>query len=298
MISRFYRISIVALLLCAPALADQISRIETARTVEPARVLTEELNSRLMGRKMPYRIILPVEYNSVSSSGRRYPVLYLLHGLSGHFDNWTTRSDVVEHSAYYDLIIVTPEGENGWYTDNLTKDGDKYESYIIRELIPEIDKRYRTLDHQRAIAGLSMGGYGAIKFGLKYPEMFDIAGSFSGALRAASITEKEIPGAIGRTINTIFGPLGSEIRKANDLFDLVRRATPEKIKNLPFLYLDCGTEDLLFQNSRDFVDLLLEKRIPHEFRHRPGGHNWDYWNSQVEEFLQLAGKQMGVTRSR
>lgn len=295
--SRALQAVLLALVLCVTSFA-QLARVDTARPVTSQRVSTEELNSRLMGRKMPYRVILPEAYWSKSETGRRFGVIYLLHGLTGHFDNWTDRTQLIDHSADYDLIIVTPEGENGWYTDNLTKDGQMYESYVIKELIPEIDKRYRTIDRKdhRAIAGLSMGGYGALKFGLKYPDVFSVAGSFSGALGAASVTEKEIPGAIGRTIDAIFGPAGTETRKANDLFDMIRRATPDKIKSYPFLYLDCGAEDLLFQNNRDFADLLLEKKVPHEFRYRPGSHNWKYWNEQVEEFLQLVGRRMNAAR--
>lgn len=248
-----------------------------------------------MGRNMPYAVVLPIDYSSKESSARRYPVVYLLHGLTGRFDNWVTKSSVVAASERYPVIIVTPEGENGWYTDNRTP-GRKYESYLLKELIPEIDKKFRTIsdgDH-RAIAGLSMGGYGAIKFGLKYPDLFALAGSFSGALGAASITQKAIPGAIGKTIDEIFGSPESETRKANDLFDIVRRSTPDKIKEFPFLYLDCGTEDFLFQNNRDFVALLLEKKVPHEFRQLPGGHNWKYWDTQVEEFLEVAEQHFKI----
>ena len=249
----------------------------------------EQLDSKLMGRKMPYIVILPSGYADKSANGRRYPVLYLLHGLTGRFDNWTSRSAIENYNRTRDLIIVTPEGANGWYTDRLNADGDKYESYIIKELIPEIDQRYRTLNRkdQRAIAGLSMGGFGSIKFGLKYPEMFAVVGSFSGALGAAAITEKDIPGAIGKTIDEIFGPAGSEVRKANDPFEIIRRATPEKIKAFPFIYLDCGTEDFLFQSNREFVNLLVEKNIRHEYRQLPGAHNWEYWNKQVEEFMRV-----------
>ena len=162
--------------------------------------------------------------------------------------------------------------------------------------MPHIEKKYRTIDSRdyRAIAGLSMGGYGAIKFGLKYPEMFVVVGSFSGAIGAARITEKEIPGAVGKSIDEIFGPTGSEVRKANDPFDIVQRATPEKVKKYPFIYLDCGTEDFLFQNNRDFVDVLLAKKVPHEFRQLPGGHTWKYWDQQVREFLEVADGLFGV----
>jgi len=135
-----------------------------------------------------------------------------------------------------------------------------------------------------------MGGYGALKFGLKYPDKFVIAGSFSGALGAASFTEKEIPGAIGKTIDGIFGPAGSEARTSNDIFGMIRSMTPERMKTIPFIYLDCGTEDFLFINNRQFVDLLVEKKVPHEFRQLPGAHNWKYWDRQVQEFLRVADR--------
>jgi putative tributyrin esterase len=258
----------------------------------------ESISSVLMGRSMPYRVILPARYSDPKNTNRRYPVLYLLHGLTGRYNNWTDLTKIDEVYATDDLIIVTPEGENGWYTDSAAKPADKYESYIVKELIPAIDKKFRTsADRQgRAIAGLSMGGYGAIKFGLKYPDMFSLSGSFSGALGAASITEKDIPGAIGKTIESIFGPAGSDARKANDVFDMIRRSTPEKVKDLPFLYLDCGTEDFLFQNNREFVALLLEKKVPHEFRQLPGAHNWKYWDAQVEQFLHVVRRRVNATR--
>ena len=254
-------------------------------------VKTERLVSKLMGRDMPYRIVLPASYSAQNSS-ERFPVVYLLHGLTGHYDNWTDKTKLATLPASRDVIIVTPEGENGWYTDSVARPSDKYESYIIKELIPEIDKKFRTIAgrNHRAIAGLSMGGYGAIKFGVKYPELFVVAGSFSGALGAATITEKQIPGAIGKSIDAIFGSTGSETRASNDLFAVVRGSTPEKIRSLPFLYMDCGTEDFLFKNNQEFATLLLEKKIPHEYRHRPGAHNWKYWDAQVEEFLELADK--------
>ncbi len=261
-------------------------------------VSDQTLTSRLMNRDMPYRVVLPFDHSTRNT--KRYPVVYLLHGLTGHYDNWTDKTRLAKLAASQNLIIVTPEGDDGWYTDSSSKPNDKYESYIVKELIPEIDRKFRTIadrDH-RAIAGLSMGGYGAIKFGLKYPEMFVVAGSFSGALGAATRTEKAMPGAIGKSIDAIFGSPDGEVRKANDLFDIVQRASVEKIKTFPFLYLDCGTEDFLFQNNRDFISLLVEKKVSHEYRQLPGGHNWTYWDAQVEEFLELADKRFRPGQNR
>ena len=261
--------------------------------VDSTRVSTQELDSKLMGRKVPYNVVLPSDYKSAEA--KRYPVIYLLHGLYGNYNNWIALTDLVNYSSSQRFIIVTVEGGNAWYTDNTAKPNDKYESYIIKELIPEIDKRYRTLARrdQRAIAGLSMGGYGAIKLGLKYPELFVVAGSFSGAIGAVKVTDTIIPGGIGKSIDAIFGPIGSETRKTNDPFAIVRDATPDKVKAFPFIYLDCGTEDILFWHNRDFVALLLEKNVPHEYRELPGAHNWKYWNKQVKEFLEVAESHLG-----
>ena len=279
----------LCLLSYSQAVSSQVAGKEKATL--PANVEESRLVSRLMGRELPYRVVLPVKY--AETKDKRYPVIYLLHGLTGHYENWTNLSKLAKYAAAFDTIIVTPEGENGWYSDHSSKADEKWESYIVQELIPEVDKRFRTLAtrDKRAIAGLSMGGYGSIKFGLKYPDKFVVVGSFSGALGAASFTEKQIPGAIGKTIDGIFGPVGSDTRKSNDIFEIVRSLTPEETRELPFIYLDCGTEDFLIQNNRDFVALLSEKKVPHEYRQLPGAHNWQYWDRQVQEFLRLADRK-------
>ncbi len=256
-----------------------------------AEVTTLKLNSKLMAREMPYRLILPPDYKSKPE--QRHPVIYLLHGLTGNNTNWTTFTKLSRYSLKHNFIIVTPEGANGWYSDSVATPNDKFESCIVKELIPEIDKNYRTVATRdsRMIAGLSMGGYGALKFGLKYPEMFSLVGSFSGAIGAAAFTEKT-SAAIGKNIDGIFGPVASETRNANDVFKLVHDLSPEKQKELPFIYQSCGTEDFLIQNNRDFLALLNEKKIAHEYREHPGIHNWVFWDDQVREFLDLADRRI------
>lgn len=269
------------------------SSVQAQKTTAPAlglNVSEHRLSSEFMAREMPYRIITPI--HKMVAKNERYPVVYLLHGLTGHFNNWTDLTKISNYAQTYKMIVVMPEGGDGWYTDSVSKPDEKWESYIVQELIPEIDKKFRTHTgrNQRAIAGLSMGGFGALKFGLKYPDKFVLAGSFSGALGAAQITEQQFPGAIGKTIDGIFGPAESETRKANDIFAIIRSLTPEKTKAIPFIYLDCGTEDFLFANNREFVSLLVEKQVPHEYRQLPGAHDWKYWDRQVQEFLRLADK--------
>ncbi len=285
------KIGLLAVILAVVFAASLQAQTATAAKVSVAEVIDKKLASKLMARDMPYRVILPVRYNEVRD--KRYSTIYLLHGLTGHYDNWTDKTKLAQFAALHDFILITPEGDNGWYTDSATVANDKYESYIIKELIPEIDKTFRTIsdrDH-RAIAGLSMGGYGGMKFGIKYPQMFSLAGSFSGALGAAAFTEKNA-GQIGKGLDAIFGPADSELRKKNDIFGLVKALTPERIKELPFLYVDCGTEDFLYSSNKDFAALLVETKIPHEFRELPGAHNWTFWNSQVKEFLEVADDRL------
>lgn len=248
------------------------------------KTLTQE--SRLMKRSVSYRVILPVGYPG--SKEKRYPVIYLLHGLFGHFDNWTDKTKLSEYAAAYNFIIVTPEGGDGWYTNSVSVPNDKYESYIIQELIPEIDKKFRTIADRehRAIAGLSMGGYGAIKFGLKYPDKFSLVGSFSGALDAP--LRGQDSKNLRPSIVSVFGPDNSSVRKDNDIFRLAREASPGVVGRMPYVYMACGTEDSLFLTNRDFDTLLLDKKIPHEYRELPGAHTWTFWDGQVQEFLRLS----------
>ena len=255
---------------------------------------TLKLKSDLMSREMPYRVILPAGYSALKQRAPGYSVIYLLHGLTGHYSNWTDKTKLAEYAASQNFIIVTPEGDNGWYSDSVTVANDKYESYIVKELIPEIDKNFRTLadrDH-RIIAGLSMGGYGSLKFGLKYPEMFTLMGSFSGALGATSYTASTAGAQIGGGIDKIFGSVDSDSRKANDIFRMVREITPERLKSLPYVYQSCGTEDFLIQNNRDFLSLLNEKKVPHEYREHPGVHDWAFWDDQIREFLDVAERRL------
>lgn len=270
---------------------------KTPVATSSGRVEDFQLNSKLMARQMPYKVILPEGYASPKGKNKAekplsYPVIYLLHGLSGHFDNWNAKTKLLEYSEKYNFILVMPEGGDGWYTDSGSENNDRYESYISEELIPEIDKKFRTIAdrNHRFIAGLSMGGYGAIKFGLKYPQMFALVGSFSGALGAADWTEKEIgtKGAIAESILKVYGTAGSQTRKENNIFQMVRDISAEKIKVLPFIYMSCGTEDFLYKNDRDFADLLQQKKIPHEYRELPGKHDWIFWDAQVQEFLILS----------
>ena len=258
-----------------------------------ARVETVRFQSKLINATLPYNVILPVDYDT--STTTRYPVLYLLHGLFGHYSDWATRTNVADYAANYRMIIIMPEGNDNWYTDSAGVASDKYETYILKELIPDVDQRYRTIDarYGRSIAGLSMGGYGAIKFGLKSSDTFIFAASISGAFGVTRFTEKDLgPGWPG--LAKLFGPAGSETRLANDLFAIVEKLTPARVSSLPYFYFDCGTEDypFIFPYNRQLAAAMYDKKIPHEFRELPGDHSWGYWDQQVREVLKIAAAKM------
>jgi S-formylglutathione hydrolase FrmB len=227
-------------------------------------------------------------------------VLYLLHGLGGHYSDWVTRTNVADYAAQYRMIVVMPEGNDSWYTDSATKPNDKYESYLVKELIPDVQRRYRTLEtrYGRAIAGLSMGGYGALKFGLKFSGTFIFAGSISGCPEAASWTADDLKNfkTIFDSLPPVFGAEGSETRKANDLLEIVLGLGAARINSLPYFYLDCGTEDFTANSNQKFAELLRQKKIPHEYRQLPGNHNWQYWDQQVREVLKIAAEKLRSTK--
>ena len=145
---------LVALVVSLSALALKFSPTPTWQTGSaqaPARdnnkrVEIVSLESKLVGTTLPYIVVLPLEYDRRPAQTKRYPVLYLLHGLMGHYDNWTSRTKLADYAAQYQMIIVTPEGNDGWYTDSAVNPKDQYETYFLKELIPDVQRRYRTIE--------------------------------------------------------------------------------------------------------------------------------------------------------
>lgn len=262
---------------------------------------TVRFKSKLVNAALPYRVIVPAYYATAEAERQRYPVIYLLHGLGGHYDNWATKTKLIEYARAYKFIIVMPEGNDGWYTDSATVAADKYETYFLQELLPDVQSRYRTVESReaRAVAGLSMGGYGALKFGLKYPEKFAVAASISGALDAAQRTDDDPRYAwnfLRASILQTFGAAGSATRAANDVYKLARETPAARLAALPFFYLDCGTADGFLPTSRELANIFLERKIAHEYRQLPGEHNWAYWDAQVREVLRVAAQKIPQAR--
>jgi putative tributyrin esterase len=263
-----------------------ISRKSAAKP-RPPQVRDREFASKSLGKTARYRVIVPGEYDA---STRRYPVLYLLHGLNGAYDSWETRTNLTSYVEKYGFITVMPDVGDSWYVDSSTVPQDRYETFIIQDLIPEVERSWRVLraPHRRAIAGLSMGGYGALKFALRYPGMFAFAGSISGALDAPGDLATLRPD-FAKNLTDVFGPADSETRKMNDVYLLARGAKPSS--NL-YLYIDCGNADWTLPSNREFVSILSEKKIPYEYHEMPGMHSWEYWDRRLPDLLEAVAKRI------
>ena len=247
--------------------------------------------SQSLGRDVRYRVFLPENYKG----GGSFPVLYLLHGLYGDYLNWDTRTGLENYARNLPLIIVMPDAGNSWYTNSATVPADKFEDYIAKDLVPEIDEKYHTIAdrHQRAIAGLSMGGYGTIKFALKYPDLFIFAGSLSGAFNAPQNLDTERADFRAKLLE-VFGNPGNKTRATNDIFLLLKSpVSPE----YPYFYIACGTSDLFLRVNRAFVEQLSSAKLAYEYHETEGGHTWEYWDKAIQSLLQAADKAMTVSEA-
>ncbi len=266
----------------------QTAPSSSVRAGEDAFVKDFSFHSASLQRDMRYRVLFPRDY----AQGGRFPVLYLLHGLYGDYLNWDTRTGLENYARNLRILVVMPDAGNSWYTDSATAPADKFEDYIAKDLITEIDDKFPTIRNSdaRAVAGLSMGGYGAIKLALKYPDLFAFAGSLSGALNAAQNLDVQRP-EFRANLLAVFGPAGSRTRAENDVFLLLNSAHPAPY---PYLYLACGTSDYFLQTNREFVRQLSSRKIPYEFHETAGGHTWQYWDRAVQPMLRAMARKLSL----
>lgn len=265
---------VIAVLLCACSLAQ-------APSPQPAFRLREgEFFSQSLQRQMKYRVLVPTSYET---GARRYPVLYLLHGLYGTYTDWTQRTKLEQYSAGIEYIIAMPDADNSWYTNWYKDPQNKFGDYLVVDFLPEIEKHYRVAPgrENRVIAGLSMGGYGALKIGLLHADMFRLAASFSGALNPTTEMAAQHPDFAAQ-LNKVYGPPDSPTRSENDLLKIAESADP---RTAPYLYLDCGTDDPFFSTNRDFTSLVRAHKFAYEYHELPGNHNWTYWNARIRYLL-------------
>ncbi|MEN2282601.1 alpha/beta hydrolase family protein [Algoriphagus sp. SE2] len=262
-----------------------------------AKVDTIEVYSSGMKKVLKAAVTLPSDY---SNSNSKFPVLYLLHGGSGAFDDWhkkVTEPGLVNKMAdSYNLIIVTPGvGPASYYFDSPTMDSVQYETYFIEDLIPEIDKKYRTLSKKesRAITGLSMGGHGAMLLSAKHPELFVAAGSMSGVMNIDTRLWKVPENFQKLRQSQQRAMLGEDLQydAPFSTYTIVGLVDKMKSNNIA-LILDIGVDDFLIETNRQLHQLLLNNQTDHDYTERPGAHTWEYWTEALPYHLLFFSKHL------
>ena len=323
----------------ARAHSDRSSGAAGGSSIVPlvSRVAADSFWSQALGIRKQFVVYLPPSYEA--STQRRYPVAYYLHGMWGDEWNWVHSGaidrtlDSLVAAGLPEMIVIMPDGDDGWYTtwNNLGNNAacrrskppgrpsetvdaycvpwPKYDDYIARDLVARVDSVYRTIPSRsaRAIAGLSMGGYGAISLALAYPDVFSAAASHSGVLsplytgphpyaappRYAS-TEAELRQNAGDLWPALVLAFGRDTTGwwPRDPGRRAARYTSANRRRMPALMLDVGVADPYVDESRDFHATLERLGVTHAYAEWPGAHDWDYWRLHARESLRWIGGQI------
>ena len=262
----------------------------------------ESLNfpSPILGREVKFSVYLPPDY---ATSTRRYPVVYLLHGYSDNDSGWIQFGEVhlaadraIAAREIPPMIIVMPDGGVAWYINDY-QGKVRWEDMFIQEFIPYIEANYRTRTAReyRGISGLSMGGWGSLTLSMRHRDLFAACAAFS----AAVWTEKDAGTMEGpqydRMFAPLFGPRPAEKGQSAPYFKTVNPVslagtiTDKELRTVRY-YIDCGDDDFLIAGNCALHLLLTERKIPHEFRVRNGGHTWSYWRTGIVDGLKFIGE--------
>lgn len=252
--------------------------------------------SETIGYQTNVNVIIPFEKNRKKDGspdvGKRYPVLYLLHGGGGNQDDWIRYTSIERYAEKYNIAVVMPDvGGNSFYAD--MAHGYRYFTYLSEEL-PDYVENYFPVGgcrENRFVAGLSMGGYGSLKWGLNCPEFFEFVADFSGAsLITEMFSERGLAGDKGENRNNVVSRnWGSdeELKDSiNDTAYLLRRAAQMKDK-LPTLYVCIGTEDFSYAYTQRFMEYARQLGLAIIYEEAPGEHNWDFWDPFILKYIKL-----------
>ena len=239
--------------------------------------------SKALSKASSLNIIFPDD----SSTPKPWSVLYLLHGLSDDHTTWMRRTSIEGYVLDLPIVVVMPDGGRGWYTNAQT--GYAYEDDLIKDIVGLVDRTFPVKAERsgRAIGGLSMGGYGAVKVGLKHHDMFASVNSHSGCLgfvrngNEGKAPSPEFPSIFGKAPKD--GP--------EDPHAIVQKLDHGRI---PMMRIDCGLEDPMLEQNREYHALLEKLKIPHEYQEYPGSHDWAYWDLHVREAVAFHAKNLGL----
>jgi len=215
-----------------------------------------------------------------------FPVYYLLHGLSDNQTAWTRRTNIERYVEDLPLIVIMPNGDRSFYNNSEQIGFYAYETFVTEELIDFVDHTFHTIPSAkgRAIGGLSMGGYGALKNALKHPDLYCAAVSHSGCHEAAT---QPLDPRSERYLH--FGE--HKHAAEDDVIALIKKTDPSKA---PAIWIDCGTEDFLIEQNRNAHKALSAKGIVHEYSERAGNHNWDFWDRSLILMLPWLAEKLEI----
>ena len=243
-------------------------------SAQAAHVDTIQVFSPSMNKNIKTCVIVPDNYKK---SKKKFPVVYLLHGYSGNYGTWVKSfKEVSQQVDRYGFIAIGVDGNySSWYFDSPIDPTFKYETYIIDELVPFIDKKYKTIASRegRAISGLSMGGHGSLYLSLKHQDVFGAAGSMSGGVDIRPFSEKwDIKNRLGAITDF------PENWEKNTVVNLIELNQNNNLK----LIIDCGVDDFFIDVNRELHQKMLALKIDHDYIERPGKHNIDYWENSLK----------------
>ena len=259
------------------------------------------IKSRVLGKEVRYSIYLPSDYET---SQRKYPVLYLLHGYSDDETGWNQFGEVqkianetIVKGDATQMIIAIPDAGVSWYINDAVGKV-RYEDFFVNEFIPYVDSVYRTRTKKqyRAVAGLSMGGYGSLIYAMKHPDLFSACAPLSAAIwNDDHIVEMTEEAWRNYKFNELFGTELSgknrltETWNKNSIFKLTATIAVDQLSQVRF-YIDCGDDDSLVKGNMELHAILMDRKVKHEFRIRDGAHNWPYWRSALPEVLKFVSE--------
>lgn len=242
-------------------------------SVSFASVDTVFVPSASMHKDIKTIVIKPASYKKKKN---RFPVVYLLHGAFGNSTNWVNKVPELQQMAdEQELLIVCPDGSvNSWYFDSPVDSSYKFETHVGVEIPTYIDANYRTIADRkhRAIAGLSMGGHGALFLAFRHAETFGACGSMSGAVDVSLIKK-------GYDINKRLGDTITNLNYYNNWS--VMKVVENYPKDSLAIIVDCGQQDFIYLMSKNLHEKLVKLKIPHDYIERPGKHDWPYWKNAV-----------------
>ena len=253
--------------------------------------------STALKRTVPVTVILPVDNTAFSLEKPQFPTLYLLHGLLGNHTDWVSNTRIQRWAEERGLAVVMPSGDNSFYIEQ-TLPNQEYGKFIGQELV-EITRRAFPLSQEREktfLAGLSMGGFGAIRNGLKYAETFGYVAGLSSAVHIFEMA----PDAPGRTLfreDLVFGDL-EEARKTDKNPRVALLQAKAAGWELPRFYMSCGLQDGLLESNRSLRDYFLENGVSLTYQESNGKHDWDFWDREIKavlDWLPLPNPNAGLS---